>query len=130
MTVDVGLVTGMSAATTPMGSPIATTLVTSSFQSTPTVRTLRNHSQTPSALNRFLYRLSSALPWPVSSAARAPRRAHSGSMARTIASTIRSIVSWSAPWNFSKAACALSAAARAWAMLRRSASISLLLRSW
>ena len=46
MTVEVGLVTGTSAATTPIGSPMAATREASSRHSTPRVRTLRSHSAT------------------------------------------------------------------------------------
>ena len=54
--------TGMIAATTPIGSPIAMILVVSSFHNTPSVRTLRSQSATPKALNRFFSSLSSVLP--------------------------------------------------------------------
>ena len=90
MTVEVGLVTGISAATTPIGSPIATTLVVSSRHSTPSVRTLRSQSDTAIVLNRFLSVLSAAFPYPVSCAASSPSRAASGAIARAIASTTRS----------------------------------------
>ena len=62
MIVEVGFVTGISAATTPIGSPKAAILVASSRQSMPSVVTSRSQSATESALNRFLTRLSGTLP--------------------------------------------------------------------
>ena len=124
MIVAVGFVTGISAATTPIGSPIAATFAASSRHSTPRARTFRSHSATDSALNRFLIRLSGTFPCPVSSTARRASRSASGSMARAMLSTIASMASGGVSRNASQASHARSAARRAAAIERRSASIS------
>ena len=124
MTVDVGLVTGTRAATTPIGSPIAATFAASSRHSTPRVRTFRSHSATERELKRFLIRLSATFPYPVSSTASRARRSASGSMARAMLSTMASMVSGGVSRNASHASHARSAARRAAAIDRRSASIN------
>ena len=58
----------------PIGSPTATILVTSSRHRMPRVFMFRNQSATDSELKRFLIRLSSTLPQPVSSTASSARR--------------------------------------------------------
>ena len=58
MAVEVGLVDGTIAATTPKGSAISMILRASSRRSTPTVRMGRMNSYTRSAANRFFVILS------------------------------------------------------------------------
>ena len=62
MAVEVGLVEGTIAATTPKGSAISTTRRSSSRRSTPTVFIGRMNSYTVRAAKRFLRTLSARTP--------------------------------------------------------------------
>ena len=62
MAVEVGLVDGTMAATTPKGSAISRTLRSSSRRMTPTVLSGRMKRWTSRAANRFLRTLSAATP--------------------------------------------------------------------
>ena len=62
MAVEVGLVDGAMAATTPKGSAISTTRRSSSRRSTPTVFMGRMKSYTVRAAKRFLRTLSAWIP--------------------------------------------------------------------
>ena len=88
--VEVGLVDGMIAATTPIGSPISVIPVTVSSWMTPTVLIRAMWVATRSEAKRFFAVLSGMLPKPVSRHASSARRAASAIAARDMAATIRS----------------------------------------
>ena len=73
MTVDVGFVTGVIPAMTPIGSAISVIPVTGSSDMTPTVFRCLMLFTTYSQAKRFLVALSSKIPLPVSSTANLAR---------------------------------------------------------
>ena len=94
ITVDVGFVEGISAATTPIGSAIVKIWRSRSSAMTPTVFRSRIDSQMRRVANSFFVFLSSGFPNPVSSEARRPSRAASANPASAIACATRSTCSW------------------------------------
>ena len=62
MAVEVGLVEGTTAATTPKGSAISITFLSSIRFTTPTVRIGRMNSKTRCDANRFFWTLSASTP--------------------------------------------------------------------
>src|SRR6185436_15577809 len=89
--VDVGLVEGTTAATTPNGSAISMTFLSSIRLTTPTVRIGRMKSYTWHELNRFFSILSATTPYPVSSTASRASVSACGVTAFAIAVTMASI---------------------------------------
>lgn len=96
-TVEVGLVTGVMAHTTPTGSAISTRPVSSSWRISPTVRWPVMLLTTCSAAKRFFVALSSITPRPVSSTARTARSMCRAAAARAAFATMWSTCSWVSP---------------------------------
>ena len=123
-TVDVGFVTGMIPAITPIGAPTAAMRFGSSTHSTPSVLISSIACATNRALYRFLNTLSATTPYPVSSTASRASSSAAAAPAAAIARTIRSANSAVTPENASNAARAARAFVRASEMAMRSASAS------
>ena len=94
ITVEVGLVEGISAATTPMGTPISVSPRSGSERSTPTVRMSRMDSQVMRLPSSFFSFLSSQRPKPVSRTASLASSSAWSMHAAATASQMRSSFSW------------------------------------
>src|SRR5688572_6026409 len=123
MAVEVGLVEGITAQTTPNGSAISMTFLSSMRLTTPTVFIGLMKSYTCLDENRFFWTLSATTPNPVSSTASRASASACGVTAAAIASTIPSICACEYSPSIACAALARRARVRASAMDARSLSV-------
>src|SRR5579862_6716659 len=125
MAVEVGLVVGRMAATTPTGTPISTIFSSGISRRMPMVFMPRMRRGSQSQHRIFLMYLSLALPYPVSSTASSASLRALARAAAAIRSTTASTCSWEKARYFSQAAYALSTLVRTSWMERRSLSSSI-----